>query len=136
MVHQPTVFSTPKGNFLAGEKGKYEPELIVDGAAFKQINPDIKSSFMREIARVKGFEAGLYPTQKGATGSLESANESSLVATNSNGEIAAALNRAAAIFEKLEVNGLTAVLQNDLRTMKNLQKELDKFQALKNKNIR
>jgi len=136
MVYEPTLFSTPKGNFLAGEKGANEPELIVDGAAFKQINPDVKSSFMREIARVKGFEGGLYPTQTN-TNLTPEATTVTLEGTNgSNTEIAMALNRASAIFEKLESEGVIAYMSDDLRNMKKVQKGLDDYQTLLNKNKR
>lgn len=136
MVYEPTLFSTPKGNFLAGEKGRNEPELIVDGAAFKQINPDVKSSFMREIARVKGFEGGLYPTQT-STNVTPEATTVTLQGTNgSNTEIAMALNRASAIFEKLESEGIIAYMSDDLRNMKKVQKGLDDYQTLLNKNKR
>ncbi|MDN3665641.1 phage tail tape measure protein [Algibacter miyuki] len=136
MVYEPTLFSTPKGNFLAGEKGRNEPELIVDGAAFKQINPDVKSSFMREIARVKGFEAGLYPTQTSTNVTPEATTVTLEGANGSNTEIAMALNRASAIFEKLENEGIIAYMSDDLRNMKKVQKGLDDYQTLLNKNKR
>ncbi|WP_341221029.1 phage tail tape measure protein [Polaribacter atrinae] len=135
MVYEPTLFSSSKGNFLAGEKGRYEPELIVDGAAFKQIDPSIKSSFMREISRVKGFESGYYQQQsKPITEPLQDTELPGV--TTSNTEMVAALNRASAIFEKIENQGIIAYMSDDLRNMKKIKEGITDYESLVKKNQR
>ncbi|MGJ8760405.1 MAG: phage tail tape measure protein [Polaribacter sp.] len=125
MVSKPTVF-------MAGENG---PELIVDSKAYKQINPDIRNSFQREIARVKGFEVGYYPQQNTPTTTPLPDTEVPGESTQ-NTEMVSALNRASAIFEKLESEGIIAYMSDDLRNMKKVKKGLDDYQALLNKNKR
>ena len=124
IVQKPTVF-------MAGEVG---PELIVDNKAFKQINPDIKNSFLREISRVKGFEAGLYKKETFTGVTPKETNVSNNGTNVSNLEMVAALNRASVIFEKLEANGITAYMSNDLRNAKRIQKTLDDYTALQQEN--
>lgn len=55
IVKTPTVF-------MAGERG---PEMIIDNEAFSRFHPDLKRDLYREIARVKGFESGLYRNPTG-----------------------------------------------------------------------
>ena len=126
MVNKPTVF-------LAGENG---PELIVDAKAYKQINPDVKNSFQREIARVKGFEIGLYSQQNRTSIASADAGTSTTDVTVSNTEMIVALNRASAIFEKIERDGILAYMANDLKNGKLIQDTINDYNKLRNKNIR
>jgi len=126
MVNKPTVF-------LAGENG---PELIVDAKAYKKINPDVKNSFQREIARVKGFEIGLYSQQNRTSIASADAGTSTTDVTVSNTEMIVALNRASAIFEKIERDGILAYMANDLKNGKLIQDTINDYNKLRNKNIR
>jgi len=127
IVNKPTVF-------LAGENG---PELIVDSKAFRQINPDIRNSFQREIARVKGFEVGYYPQPIKTTDvTLEGTDVPIEETNNSNEAMVLALNRATAIFEKIEKDGIIAYLSNDLKTAKRVQDSISDYNRLRNKSIR
>jgi TP901 family phage tail tape measure protein len=126
MVNKPTMF-------LAGENG---PELIVDSKAFRQINPDIRSSFQREIARVKGFEAGYYPQPTNTNVAPQATEVSSGDTSVGNGEMINALNRASAIFEKLEKDGIIAYMSNDLKNGKLMQETIEDYNTLRNKNKR
>jgi TP901 family phage tail tape measure protein len=127
MVNKPTVF-------MAGENG---PELIVDSKAFKQINPDVKNSFMREIARVKGFEGGLYNT----TNITNVAQNDTDVAQNdtnntNNATLETLLQENITLLTTLNTKGVIASMSSDLRTMKQLQERLDDYQTFNNKNKR
>uniref|UniRef100_UPI0022FFF9AF hypothetical protein n=1 Tax=Tenacibaculum soleae TaxID=447689 RepID=UPI0022FFF9AF len=133
VVSKPTVFKSSKGNYLAGEK---DPELIVDGAAFKRINPDVKNSFMREIARVKGFEAGFYQQQNQPIISVSDTDVVNNEDDTYNAEIITALNRASTIFEKLENDGLVAYLSNDFKTAKKLQESINDYNNFRKKSNR
>lgn len=135
IVDTPTIFNTPGGSILTGEKGRFEPELIVDGAAFKQINPDVKGSFMREIARVKGYENGYYKSQP-LLNQNNSSKETSFDNAVNTTEIVNALNRASNIFERLEENGLPAYFKDDLKTFKKVKEGIADYEKLRNKNKR
>tara|TARA_R110002126_G_scaffold39767_2_gene117617 strand:- start:34611 stop:38108 length:3498 start_codon:yes stop_codon:yes gene_type:complete len=127
MVNKPTVF-------MAGENG---PELIVDSKAFKQINPDVKNSFMREIARVKGFEGGLYNTTN-ITNVAQ--NDTDAPQNDTNDAQITTLTQLVSknndFLETLIRNPLFAVMSDDLRSMKKLQKRLDDYKTFDEKNKR
>lgn len=128
VVSKPTVF-------MAGENG---PELIVDSKAFKEVNPDIRNSFMREISRVKGFELGLYKPQSftnetANTNTSEtdiSTPESNLVTL----QMIDALNRASSIFEKVDREGV--YMSDDLRNGKRIKEVVSDYEDLVNENKR
>lgn len=137
LVDRPTVFSTPKGNILTGEKGKNEPELIVDGAAFKQINPNIRGSFMREIARIKGFETGLYQPQSFNESSQNGVNNSTSSAIDAKFEVFMSLvAKNNELLDVLIKDGVSAYLSNDLKTAKQIQENITDYNNLISKNKR
>lgn len=103
-------------HFLTGENG---PEMIIDSKAYKQLSPDVKNSLIRELRVIKGFEDGLYPTQP------ESNNiDLSL--------FVAALERNSAILEKLEQNGILAVLSSDFKTAKKIKDLVKDYENFRN----
>lgn len=53
LVKTPTVF-------LAGEHNK--PEMIIDNKSYRQLSPELKYTLTSELARVHGYEDGLYPS--------------------------------------------------------------------------
>ena len=123
MVTKPTVF-------MAGENG---PELIVDAAAHKQIDPSIKYAFHREIARVKGFESGYYPQNSNSTAASNNTTETQT--TNSDALLIAALHRNSQVLEKIEELGVIATVTNkDLKAMKYLKEGIDDYNSLRTKN--
>jgi tubulin-specific chaperone A len=114
--------------FLAGEGGKNFPEMIIDGRAFKQFNPDFKNALYREIARVKGYESGYYQTQTAAPAfSGESSNTDSVM-------LMATLQRTNQLLEDLERNGVQAYLVRNLKTAKEIREDIRSYEELKNKN--
>lgn len=128
MVNKPTMF-------LAGENG---PELIVDSKAFRQINPDIRSSFQREIARVKGFEVGYYP-QPTNTNIAPQTTDISSGDTSMNlllSEAIQVIRENKEMMQSLKDKGITAYMSNDLKNGKLMQETIDDYNTLRNKNKR
>ena len=121
MVNKPTVF-------MAGENG---PELIIDSAAYKNINPEIKYALHREIARVKGFETGYYPQQ---TKQPEYSEDSTASLTNNDALLVAALDRNSTILEKLDATGVIAYMSRDLKNAKAIKEDIADYEKLTNKN--
>ena len=114
--------------FLAGEGGKNFPEMIIDGRAFKQFNPDFKNALYREIARVKGYESGYYQTQTSAPAfSGDSSNTENLL-------LMATLQRTNQLLEGLDQNGVKAYLVRNLKTAKEIREDIKSYEELKNKN--
>jgi TP901 family phage tail tape measure protein len=125
MVNKPTVF-------MAGENG---PELIIDSAAYKQINPDIKYALHREIARVKGFEGGFYPEASRQPASVDgvssgTANDEALRA------LLSVVKENTDIMRELKESGVIAYLSNDMKNAKELKKSIEDYEKLRDKNKR
>lgn len=125
MVNKPTVF-------MAGENG---PELIIDSAAYKQINPDIKYALHREIARVKGFENGYYPEASRQPASVDGVSSS-----NVNDEALRSLlfivKENTDIMRELKESGVIAYLSNDLKNAKEMKDAIADYDKLRDKNKR
>ncbi len=121
IVKRPTVF-------LAGENNR--PEMIIDNNAFRKMNPDVRNSMLREVARVKGFEKGSYPDTVTKPNFTEDDTSSNL-----NDALIVALNRNSAILEKIEEEGLLAVVNpKDIKSMKQLKEGIDNFNTLRSNN--
>ena len=110
--------------FLAGEGGKDFPEMIIDGRAFKNFNPDFKNSLYREIARVKGYEGGYYQ-KEGSQASSSGSNDVMLMAT---------LARTNEVLDRIQSEGIEAFLVRSFRTAKDLQEDIEDYNKLRNKN--
>ncbi|WP_417200143.1 phage tail tape measure protein [Bizionia sp.] len=119
LVDKPTVF-------LAGEGGKNFPEMIIDGNSYKQMSPMVKEALNYEIARIKGFQNGYYPTQtekpefSGNASSTETIMMATLMETN-------------ALLRDLRDNPIMAVMSEEYRNIMKLQTALEKTQKLKDK---
>lgn len=103
-------------HFLTGENG---PEMIIDSKAYRQLSPDVKNSLIRELKVIKGFEDGLYPEQ-------QQSNNADLSL------FIAALERNSAILEKLEANGILAVLSSDFKTAKKIKDLINDYENFRN----
>ncbi|WP_026755017.1 phage tail tape measure protein [Sediminibacter sp. Hel_I_10] len=119
VVDKPTVF-------LAGEGGKNFPELIINGPDLKQLNPDLKNSLYRELGRVPGFEKGYYPkpSNEDVTDSYSSEERKMLII---------ALNRNSEVLERIESNGLTAVMSKDMTNIKKFRDEMQRLEKIERK---
>jgi len=120
LVDEPTVF-------LAGERGKASPELIINGEDLKQFHPDLRNSLYREIGRVKGYENGLYQNQ---TNSPDFDNTTS---SSSNAAFMATMAETNALLRDLRDNPIIAMFSDDYKAAVRLQKQLDKAKKLKDK---
>ncbi|MFC4688676.1 phage tail tape measure protein [Epilithonimonas pallida] len=71
------VYSEP--TMLVGEQGAGYPELVVTSKTARQIDPDISNAYMREIARIEGFEEGYYKNVKNTSGSNSSSSSDEMM---------------------------------------------------------
>ena len=123
------LVNSPK-YFLAGEGGKDFPEMIIDGRAFKQFDPNFKNALYNEIARVKGYESGFYQNQTSAPAFN---NESSTEQTMA---LMALVAENTAVLKDLRDNGVPAYLKRSLQTAKQMQEDIKDYESLRNKNKR
>ena len=121
VVDKPTVF-------LAGEGGKNFPEMIIDGRTLKQFDPGLKDSLYRELSRVRGFENGHYSDSSTQGGSQINEEMMTMVAS--------AINRNTAVLEKLDRDGVTALMDKDMRNIYRLRKEFKRLETFENKSKR
>lgn len=119
-------------HFLVAENG---PEMVIDNKAWRQMNPAVKDSLIRELRGVKGFEQGLYnqavqryevPASSAATPSGGDAQMNqmmmSLIAEN------------LAVLKDLRDKGTFAVMTNkDLKAMGYLKDGIDEYNNLRTK---
>ena len=115
------IYSEP--TMLVGEQGKNFPELVVSGSTMKRIDPKIQRVYMNEVARVEGFEKGLYPAQSSGGGN----DEILMMAVQ-------ALNRNSAIMEKIEDRGIQAKIEKSARNGKDISEMTKDYENLYNKN--
>lgn len=114
MYNEPTM--------LVGEGGASMPELVVSGKDLKRINPTIQRQYMNEIARVKGYEDGLYPNKP-----VSSGNDDVLVMA------IAALNRNSEVMEWYKDNRIEAFFDKTARNGKDLKETVKKYEKLETK---
>lgn len=131
IVDKPTVFNTAQGKILTGENGA---EVIIDNGAFRQMDPGIKNSMLREIARVKGFEVGLYNQSSSAPAAVATETSEETENDNSNALLITLLTKNIEVLEKMNNEGVLAVFKDDLKSAKKLQEKIAEYNALRTKN--
>ena len=119
-------------HFLVAENG---PEMVIDNKAWRQMNPAVKDSLIRELRGVKGFEQGLYnqavqryevpasstPTPSGGDAQMNQMMMS-LIAEN------------LSVLKDLRDKGTFAVMTNkDLKAMGYLKDGIDEYNNLRTK---
>ena len=125
LVNEPTLF-------LAGEGGKNRPELIINDGDLKQFDPELTNSLYRQLGRlgrVPGYQAGFY---ENTTSIKPKENQ---LETSSNDEMMLLMHRAIDVLERLEENGVVAVMSKDYSNIKKLREELDKLKKIESKSI-
>lgn len=125
VVNKPTYF-------LTGENG---PEMILDNKVYSGMNPEVRNALHREIARIKGYEFGLYPS-KTPTPQFDSPNSTAPVSQNDQLlEMAMRImGECTEVLKDLRDNPIIAVVKsNDYRSMKELQAGIEKYNDLINK---
>jgi hypothetical protein len=127
LVSKPTLF-------LAGERRK--PEMVIDDRAWAKMNPDVKNSLYRELGRmgrVPGYENGYYKTEPepsgGSTPQTQSTDPGAMA-------LAAALDRNSAVMERIEKEGVRAILLRTLENAKKIDDDIKDYHKLRNENKR
>lgn len=123
VVDQPTLF-------LAGEQGKDAPEMIINGADYSSFTPEFRDSLHNELARVKGYQDGFYPT---ATKQPEFSKENGTnQQSDSSQELAVAIKGITEMLEYLKENPMQAYLAKNQRMAKEMQEEIEKYNQTRN----
>ena len=118
-------------HFLVAENG---PEMVIDAKAWRQMNPEVKDSLIRELRGVKGFEQGLYNQDKmrievPATSSTPSNNDSQM-----NQILFSLLAENIAVLKDIKESGILAIVSNkDLPSMKNIKEGIESYNDLRTK---
>ncbi|MBW3519492.1 phage tail tape measure protein [Flavobacterium sp. NKUCC04_CG] len=111
-------------HFLTGENG---PEMIIDAKAFRQMNPDLRDSLIRELRGIKGFENGYYSPESMRVEIPEKGMD--------NERLELVLIRIEVLLSKLEENGVEAFMSNkNMRNMKYLREGLRNFERMRENN--
>jgi TP901 family phage tail tape measure protein len=128
LVSKPTLF-------LAGERRK--PEMVIDDRAWAKMNPDVKNSLYRELGRMgrlPGYEGGYYPQMdvvREDSQSRSSGGDSSAYML-----FTAALNRNSVVMERIEKEGVRAILLRTLENAKKIDDDIKDYHKLRNENKR
>lgn len=124
MVNKPTYF-------LAGEN--YKPEMVIDSATYKRLDPELRSALVRQIRGIKGFEDGYYSPE---TQRIEVPIESG-AGSDSNevlGRIIVVLDRATTVLDNMEKNGISAIVSSkDYRSVRELRDATKKLEKVEQK---
>lgn len=117
-------------HFMVAENG---PEMVIDNKAWKQMDPGLKESLIRELNGIKGFEKGYYKNDKLYTGDTPTAKNTSDI--NKDALIIAMLSQNLEVLTDLRDNPIMAMMSNkDLNSMKNIKEGLAKYEAIRNDN--
>lgn len=114
------IYNEP--TMLVGEQGKNFPELVVSGRAMKRIDPKIQNEFMSEVARVEGFENGLYPK------TTPQGNDDLMI------RMMEIIQKNTETMERLEQNGVRGVFEKSARVGKDLEDMQKEYNRLVDKN--
>jgi TP901 family phage tail tape measure protein len=128
LINKPTLF-------LAGERRK--PEMVIDDRAWAKMDPDVKNSLYRELGRmgrVPGYEGGYYPQMDVVRDNSQSVT--SEVDSSAYMLFTAALNRNSAVMERIEKEGVRAILLRSLENAKKIDDDIKKYHELRNENKR
>jgi TP901 family phage tail tape measure protein len=123
-------------HFLVAENG---PEMVIDNKAWRQMNPEVKDSLIRELNGIKGFEKGLYnqdlkryEVPAAPTTKTPSADNSQMLQM-----VLSVVAENTAVMKDLRDKGVFGVMTNkDLKSMGYLQDGLDAFNELRTKSKR
>ena len=110
---------------LVGEAGKSFPELVVSGQDLQRVDPDITNMFMKDIARVRGYEKGLYPNMPQSSSSDK--NEMDY-------KLQIAINRYSDIMENLQKYGIIAKIEKNAQNGKEVHEMSKEYLDLINRN--
>ncbi|WP_413998737.1 phage tail tape measure protein [Flavobacterium sp. W1B] len=120
-------------HFLVAENG---PEMVIDNKAWRQMDPAVKEALVRNLQGIKGFENGMYNTEKmryevpaTTTAPASSANDTQLLEM-----VLAVVSENTAVMKDLRDKGVIGkFFKNDLQSAKNIQESINDYNDLRNK---
>lgn len=121
-------------HFLVAENG---PEMVIDNKAWRQMDPAVKEALVRNLQGIKGFENGMYNTEKmryevpaTTTAPASSANDTQLLEM-----VLAVVSENTAVMKDLRDKGVIGkFFKNDLQSAKNIQESINDYNDLRNSN--
>lgn len=117
------IYSEP--TMLVGEAGKSFPELVVSGTDLQRVDPEITNMFMKDIARVKGYEQGLYPNMPPSSSSNREDLDLKLLE---------AINKYTDTMDKIQKYGISAKIEKNAQNGKESYEMQNEYLDLVNKN--
>jgi TP901 family phage tail tape measure protein len=123
-------------HFLVAENG---PEMVIDNKAWRQMDPEVKEALVRNLQGIKGFENGMYNTEKMRYEvPAASNNPASSGATYGDTEllqmVLAVISENTAVMKDLRDRGVIGkFFKNDLQSAKNIQESISDYNDLRNK---
>lgn len=120
-------------HFLVAENG---PEMVIDNKAWRQMNPEVKDSLIRELNGIKGFEKGLYNQETkryevpaASTIPTQSGDNTQMLQL-----VLSVISENTAVMKDLRDKGVIGkFFRNDLQSAKNIQDSINDFNDLRNK---
>lgn len=110
---------------LVGEAGKSFPELVVSGTDLQRVDPEITNMFMKDIARVKGYEQGLYPNMPPSSSSNREDLDLKLLE---------AINKYTDTMDKIQKYGISAKIEKNAQNGKESYEMQNEYLDLVNRN--
>jgi tubulin-specific chaperone A len=120
-------------HFLVAENG---PEMVIDAKAWRQMNPEVKDSLIRELRGVKGFEQGLYnqAVQRYEIPAASALTPSGGDAQMMNQMMMSIMAENLAVLKEIKESGILAIVSNkDYQSMKNLKEGIEDYNNLRTK---
>lgn len=126
IVRKPTFF-------LTGENG---PEMILESKVLQNMNPAVRESLNREIARIKGYEFGKYPSQTPIPEFNNPTDTSPKPSDAGMFELAVSvMSETNSLLRDLKENGVIGKFYgNDYGSMDRLRKSLEEIQQRRDNN--
>lgn len=124
-------------HFLVAENG---PEMVIDNKAWRQMNPEVKDSLIRELNGIKGFEKGLY-NQESKRYEIPAATNAPSPSGGDNAQLLqmalAVMSENTAVLKDLRDKGVIGIITNkDLKAMGFLKEGIDAAIELRTKSKR
>jgi TP901 family phage tail tape measure protein len=121
-------------HFLVAENG---PEMVIDNKAWRQMDPAVKEALVRNLQGIKGFENGMYNTEKmryevAATSSSPASSTSDAQLLQM---VLSVLAENTQVMRDLKQNGVIGkFFKNDYQSAKNIEESIKEYNDLRNKN--
>lgn len=113
---------------LVGEQGAAYPELVVTQKTARQIDPDVSNAYMREIARIEGYQDGYYKNVKPSQSSSTSSGDEIMI------KLISTIDSFNQTMQEIKTNGLETYIKDSLDNGAKIDKMVKGSQDLYNKN--